>query len=105
MVRGKVFGINNTRANGVALTAPFSRIFAGIARQVARIWCGLHGHLTMLHFEPNKLSLQCSFCGFETEGWEVGRPLMARRQSNNPQARPERRRQLRSLPTNTRLAS
>jgi len=105
MVRGNVFGINNTRANGVALTAPFLRIFAGIARHIARIWCGLHGHLIMLHFEPNKLSLQCSFCGFETEGWEVGRPLMARRQANNPQARPDRRRQLRPLPTNARLAS
>jgi hypothetical protein len=105
MVRGNVFGINNTRANGVALTASFLRIFAGIARQVAQIRCGLHGHLIMLHFEPHKLSLQCSFCGFETEGWEVGRPLMARRQANNPQARPDRRRQLRPLPTSTRLAS
>jgi len=105
MVSDNVLGINNTRANAVALTAPFLRIAAGIARQLSRLWCGLHGHLIMLHFEPNKLSLQCSLCGYETEGWEVGRPLMARRQANNPQARPDRRRQLRPLPTNARLAS
>ena len=59
----------------------------------------------MLHFEPNKLSLQCSLCGYESEGWEVGRPMTARRQANNPQARPDRRRTLRPLPTNARLAS
>ena len=76
-----------------------------LPRQFARLWCGLHGHLIMLHYEPNKLSLQCSFCGYETEGWEVGRPMTARRQANNPQARPDRRRTLRPLPTNARLAS
>ena len=105
MVSGNVFGINNTRASKVALPTPVMRIFSALARQLARLWCGLHGHLIMLHFEPNKLSLQCSLCGYETEGWDVGRPMTARRQANNPQARPERRRQLRPLPTNARLAS
>ena len=105
MVSDNVFGINNTRANDVAVPTPLMRIFAALARQLARLWCGLHGHLSMLHFEPNKLSLQCSLCGYETEGWDVGRPMTARRQANNPQARPERRRQLRPLPANARLAS
>ena len=100
-----VFGINNTRSIRVAWMTTFLRILAGITRQLGRAWCGLHGHLIMLHFEPNKLSLHCSLCGYETEGWEVGRPLMARRQANNPQARPDRRRELRPLPTNARLAS
>ena len=105
MVRDNVFGINNTRAIEVALPSLLMRTFSALARQLARLWCGLHGHFTMLHFEPNKLSLQCSLCGYETEGWDVGRPMTARRQANNPQARPERRRQLRPLPTNARLAS
>jgi hypothetical protein len=82
-----------------------STIFSALTRQLARIWCGIHGHLTMLHFEPHKLSLQCSLCGYSTEGWEVGRPMTARRQANNPQARLDRRRTLRPLPTNARLAS
>jgi hypothetical protein len=82
-----------------------SRLFDALMRQLARVWCGVHGHVVMLHFQPEKLSLQCSLCGYETEGWEVGRPMTARRPLNNPQARPDRRRALRPLPTNARLAS
>lgn len=82
-----------------------SRILTAILRQFARIRCGMQGHLNLLHFEPNKLSLQCAWCGYESEGWEVGRPMTARRQVNNPQARPDRRRTLRPLPSNARLAS
>lgn len=83
----------------------FLRVFDALMRQVARMWCGIHGHVVMLHFEPERLSLQCSLCGYATEGWEVGRPMTARRPANNPQARPDRRRSLRPLPTNARLAS
>jgi hypothetical protein len=82
-----------------------TRILSVILRQFAQIWCGVQGHLILLHFEPNKLSLQCALCGYESEGWEVGRPMTARRQVNNPQARPDRRRTLRPLPSNARLAS
>lgn len=105
MVIDNVFGINTARRVYAGTPGAFARFFAAVARQLARFWCGLQGHLIMLHFEPNKLSLQCSLCGYETEGWEVGRPMTARRQANNPQARPERRRTLRPLPTNARLAS
>ena len=105
MVIDNVFGINRTRRDDAAIPHVFVRMFSAIARQLARLWCGLHGHLIMLHYEPNKLSLQCSLCGYATEGWEVGRPMTARRQANNPQARPDRRRTLRPLNTNARLAS
>ena len=81
------------------------RALSAIFRHLMRSWCGLQGHVILLHFEPNKLSLQCSMCGYESEGWEVGRPMTARRLANNPQARPERRLTLRSLPSNARLAS
>ena len=105
MVIDNVFGINSARREEDAMPNLLVRLCSAIARQFARLWCGMHGHLIMLHFEPNKLSLQCSLCGYETEGWEVGRPMTARRQANNPQARPDRRRTLRPLPTNARLAS
>lgn len=105
MVIDNVFGINRTRPVESAMPNLIFRFFAAAARQFARIWCGFQGHLIMLHFEPNKLSLQCSLCGYATEGWEVGRPMTARRQANNPQARPDRRRTLRPLPSNARLAS
>jgi hypothetical protein len=105
MVIDNVFGISSGRRKEPDAPSLIARIFSAMARQLARLWCGMHGHLIMLHFEPNKLSLQCSLCGYETEGWEVGRPMTARRQANNPQARPDRRRALRPLPTNARLAS
>ena len=105
MVLDNVFGINITRREGSAALRLLVRAFSAISRQLARIWCGVHGHVIMLHFEPHKLSLQCSLCGYETEGWEVGRPMTARREANNPQARPDRRRTLRPLPTKARLAS
>jgi hypothetical protein len=82
-----------------------SRIFSALGRQLAQLWCGLHGHLILLHFEPTKLSLQCALCGYESEGWEVGHPAAVRHQAGRPQARPERRRALRPLPSGARLAS
>jgi hypothetical protein len=102
-----VFGINNKRPHEDAGGGSVARVVGTISRQFTRMLCSLHGHVIMLHFEPNKLSLECSLCGYQTEGWEVGRPMTARRQANNPYARPERRRTLRPLPTPTkaRLAS
>jgi hypothetical protein len=97
--------INRRSDQETAAPGLFVRVLGVIARHVNQFSCGLHGHLVMLHFEPNRLSLQCSLCGYESEGWEVGRPMTARRQVNNPQARPERRRTLRALPSKARLAS
>ena len=101
-----VFGLNSTwRKPEAAAPSLISRIFSAICRQFERLCCGMRGHLILMHFEPNKLSLQCGLCGYESEGWEVGRPMTARRQINNPQARPDRRRALRPLPSSARLAS
>ena len=96
MVREHVFGVTSSLVSG---------IFSALGQHLARLWCGLHGHLILLHFEPNKLSLHCALCGYESEGWEVGQPALARRVTSRPQARPERRRALRSLPSGARLAS
>lgn len=103
MVFDHVLGVINRQTDGFMQAV--SRFMMRIYRRVSQRLCGMHGHVIMLHFQPNKLSLQCSLCGYETEGWEVGRPMTARRQANNPQARPERRRTLRPLPTSARLAS
>ena len=105
MVIGNVSGFTSTRRTESAEPNIFARFLTVLVRQVSRLLCGMHGHQIMLHFEPNKLSLQCGLCGYESEGWEVGRPMTARRQANNPQARPDRRRTLRPLPSNARLAS
>jgi hypothetical protein len=106
MVIDNVFGRGSTtRQPESGAATSFSRILSAITRLCAQLWCGMHGHLILLHFEPHKLSLQCGLCGYESEGWEVGRPLVARRPADNRMASPERRRTLRPLPTNARLAS
>jgi hypothetical protein len=42
----------------------------------AAVWlrqfiCGLHGHDPLLHFERNRMSLQCTSCGHQTPGWDL----------------------------------
>ena len=38
---------------------------------IRQAYCGLHGHDTMLHFEKERLFLQCVSCGHETPGWDL----------------------------------
>jgi hypothetical protein len=118
MVIDNVFGLNSVTGESRPVSPSFlTRVMATVSRQFSRVWCGMHGHLILLHFEPNKLSLQCGLCGYESEGWEVGRPLVARRASDtrshthahthSHQVRPERRSTLRAVPSTgaARLAS
>ena len=109
-----VFGINNKRPTDEAAEGSVALVIGAISRQFARMWCGIHGHLILMHFAPNKLSLQCALCGYESEGWEVGRPLVARRAADTrrpqTQTQPirldERRRTLHAVHSGTaRMAS
>src|SRR5436190_10501684 len=38
---------------------------------IRQSYCGLHGHDAMLHFEKDRMSLQCASCGHQTPGWEL----------------------------------
>jgi hypothetical protein len=38
---------------------------------IRQAYCGLHGHDTMLHFEKDRLLLQCVSCGHKTPGWDL----------------------------------
>jgi hypothetical protein len=110
MVRDNVFGFNSPAKQVEApLPGLFARMLSAVSKQCARAWCGMHGHLILLHFEPNKLSLQCALCGYESEGWDVGRPLAARRKVENRvhshTVRIERRHALRAVPSSARMAS
>ena len=110
MVRDNVFGFHSTAKRAEAAPPSFlARMLSAASRQCARVWCGMHGHLILLHFEPNKLSLQCALCGYESEGWDVGRPLAARRKVENRvhshKVRTERRHALRAVPSSARMAS
>lgn len=115
MLTENVFGFNST-AKALESASPnfLSRMSGALSRQCLRLLCGMHGHLILLHYAPNKLSLQCGICGYESEGWEVGRPLVARRHADNlahahsrnvHNVHTERRRALRAVPSSARMAS
>jgi hypothetical protein len=42
-----------------------------VTEKVRQFLCGLHGHDSLLHFEHERLSLQCTSCGYETPGWDL----------------------------------
>lgn len=50
---------------------PTTGIVERTVDQVRQFICGLHGHDALLHFEPGRMSLQCTSCGYETPGWDV----------------------------------
>ena len=39
--------------------------------RVRQMWCGLHGHDSMLQFERDRMFLRCVSCGHETPGWAL----------------------------------
>jgi hypothetical protein len=47
------------------------RFFRRLTRRVGEIQCGMTGHNVMLRYEPARLSLQCTTCGYESPGWEL----------------------------------
>src|SRR5438552_18207524 len=56
-------------------SAGFSPAVEGVGARVfewiRQTYCGLHGHDTMLHFEKDRLFLQCVSCGHGTPGWDL----------------------------------
>jgi NAD-dependent SIR2 family protein deacetylase len=45
-----------------------------VARAMGRLgqlYCGLHGHDSVLHFEGNRVNMRCTACGHDTPGWEI----------------------------------
>jgi hypothetical protein len=109
MVLDNVFRFHSRVTSKAQASNVFLRALRTLATQCARLWCGFHGHHILLHFEPNKLSLQCALCGYETEGWDVGHPVIARRQANSRvhahNVTIERRGALRTVPSKARMAS
>lgn len=51
---------------------PHTDGFGGrVLDRVRQMWCGLHGHDTLLQFEQDRMFLRCASCGHETPGWEL----------------------------------
>ena|SRR5436309_13879390 len=52
---------------------------ARVMEWIRQAYCGLHGHDAMLHFEKDRLALQCVSCGHRTPGWDLNetrRPMV-----------------------------
>ena len=47
------------------------RIFGRMFDWLRQMYCGLHGHDSLLHFEHERISLRCASCGYETPGWAL----------------------------------
>jgi hypothetical protein len=58
-------------AGGARTTGRFIRFLAACPNWWRQACCALRGHQLTLHFEPNRLSLQCLSCGMETPGWRI----------------------------------
>jgi hypothetical protein len=39
--------------------------------RLGQVFCGLHGHDSVLHFEGNCVMMRCTSCGHESPGWEI----------------------------------
>jgi hypothetical protein len=46
----------------------------GMVRRLEQLVCRMTGHDDLLRFQPDRLSLHCSLCGYQSAGWEVGSP-------------------------------
>lgn len=53
-----------------------SRVMSRAMTRARQYVCGLHGHDALLRFEPHRVSLQCTSCGYETPGWDL-KPVIA----------------------------
>ena len=51
---------------------------SGVLRHVGRIICAVDGHSMMVRNEPKRVCLECTTCGYQTPGWEVGSAVLNR---------------------------
>ena len=47
-------------------------VLNSILRRAGQLRCGLFGHYVLLRYEPRRLSLECTHCGYASPGWEIG---------------------------------
>jgi hypothetical protein len=48
-----------------------AQLLRKVSRRAGQMRCGITGHNVLLRYEPARLSLQCSTCGYESPGWEL----------------------------------
>ena len=56
--------------------------------RVRQMFCGFHGHDSLLQFERDRMFLRCVSCGYETPGWELNEAPPTVKVSEQPQRQP-----------------
>ena len=46
-------------------------VVTGMFDRVRQMYCGLHGHDSLLSFEHDRMFLKCTTCGHESPGWDL----------------------------------
>jgi len=46
---------------------------SAILRKVGQVLCAVGGHNLLMRFDPDRVALECSKCGYRSQGWHVGR--------------------------------
>jgi hypothetical protein len=59
-------------------------VVTGMLDRVRQMYCGLHGHDSLLQFEQDRMFLKCTSCGHETPGWDLAEapPVVSHSQSD-----------------------
>ena len=56
-----------------------SALIARTFTRLGQLWCGFHGHESVIHFEGKRLMMRCTSCGFDTPGVEISPQAPRRR--------------------------
>jgi hypothetical protein len=49
--------------------APTDGLGGRVIDRLRQMYCGMHGHDTLLQFQQERMFLRCASCGHETPGW------------------------------------
>jgi hypothetical protein len=73
-----MYAVHRSRSTTSSIThvvAVLKKASSAGATRARRALCGLRGHDLWLLFEPDRLSLRCASCGWNSPGWTIGAPL------------------------------
>src|SRR2546423_6470024 len=62
---------HDERMRPTAEDASVDGVSGRVIDRLRQMYCGLHGHDTLLQFEQDRMFLRCVSCGHETPGWEL----------------------------------
>src|SRR5262245_11689084 len=65
------FASHDDRMHATAEDGKVEQSGVRVMDRLRQFICGLHGHDTLLHFDKDRMSLQCVSCGHESPGWEL----------------------------------